>query len=134
MSDNPKCEKCGVECTTGMQAAFCQYARECVFWPHSEGKDAVSEGAELFMAKAWMDNACRQIGLQIDARGRLELDVERLLVDSEAAFACITALKDDRAKLVAALKDQLALWTAPYKLEPLRQAAALVERYGDAGA
>lgn len=70
MQDAPKCEKCGLEITTGMMAALCPQARQCVFWPHTTKSG--EEGAELLFAKLWMDNACEQIGLQIEDRKRLE--------------------------------------------------------------
>jgi hypothetical protein len=84
VSDSPKCEKCGLECTTGMMAAFCSKGRECEFWPHSNGEVALA-GAELLMYRFWMDNALEQIALQIEDRKQLDAmraealeEVERL--------------------------------------------------------
>lgn len=83
MSDDcPKCEKCGLEITTGLMAGLCQYATECTMWPHSNG-DRELEGGELFMAHVWMDNACKQIALQIDDRKRLEQELADRKVDIE---------------------------------------------------
>lgn len=76
MSD-PRCNKCGLEITTGMMAALCPRALECEFWPHSDGTP-VQDGAELFMARAWIRNALDQIGMQIADRQRLSAEVERL--------------------------------------------------------
>jgi hypothetical protein len=80
MSDTPKCEKCGLEITTGMMPALCNYARQCVMWPHSDGTPE-GDGAELLMAKWWMDTACEQIGLQIAERERLERELADRKVD-----------------------------------------------------
>lgn len=74
--NDPKCGKCGLAVTTGMMAALCPQARECEFWPHATKPE--EEGAELLMAKFWMDNACEQIGLQIDDRKRLRAALERV--------------------------------------------------------
>lgn len=58
------CEQCGLEITTGMMAALCPQARNCCMWPHAGGSyDPAVIDAELFMANAWIDNACEQIGL-----------------------------------------------------------------------
>jgi hypothetical protein len=74
MDDTPKCEKCGLEITTGMMAALCPQARNCCMWPRSDGTPEL-DGAELLFAKLWMDKACEQIGLQIDERKRLEREL-----------------------------------------------------------
>lgn len=76
-SDDPKCEKCGLAITTGMMPALCSNARACALWPHSDGSPE-GDGAELLMAKFWMDNALDQIGLQIEDRKRLEREVAEL--------------------------------------------------------
>lgn len=39
----PRCDKCGVEITTGMMAVFCPLGTECEFYP----KDA--EGQEFIL-------------------------------------------------------------------------------------
>lgn len=72
MSDCPKCDQCGLEVTTALMPVYCPQATTCEFWPHSEGKEAtVSQGAELFTAKLWIDNALKQIDMQIQERKRL---------------------------------------------------------------
>lgn len=43
--DSPRCEKCGLEITTGAMAAFCPNATQCEFWPHSDGTPS-GDGAE----------------------------------------------------------------------------------------
>lgn len=68
--DSPRCEKCGLEITTGAMAAFCPNATQCEFWPHSDGTPS-GDGAELLIARMWIGNACEQIGLQIEDRKRL---------------------------------------------------------------
>ena len=103
MDDTPKCEKCGLEITTGMMPALCQYARECVMWPHSDGTPD-GDGAELLMAKWWMDTACEQIGHQIEERKKIAAYAVALkeagdalagYVESEAFIEC-----DDGASMV----------------------------------
>lgn len=68
--DSPRCEKCGLEITTGAMAAFCPNATQCEFWPHSDGTPS-GDGAELLIARMWIGNACEQIRLQIEDRKRL---------------------------------------------------------------
>ena len=31
--DGPRCDKCGVELTTGLMAVFCPKEADCEFWP-----------------------------------------------------------------------------------------------------
>jgi len=66
----PRCDRCGLEITTGAMAALCPNAMECEFWPHSDGS-ASGDGAELLIARMWIANACDQIGMQIEDRKRL---------------------------------------------------------------
>ncbi len=75
---DPKCDKCGLELTTGAMAAFCPQAMQCEFWPHSDGSSS-QDGAELLIAKMWINNACEQIGLQIADRERLERELAEAL-------------------------------------------------------
>lgn len=74
------CDKCGLEITTGMMAALCPYAMRCEFWPHSDGSPN-QDGAELFMARAWIRNACEQIGLQIADRKRLSDELRAMAME-----------------------------------------------------
>ena len=89
MSD-ATCDKCGLELTTGAMAALCPQAMQCEFWPHSDGSTN-QDGAELLIAKMWIDTACEQIGLQIDERNRLQ----RELADARAALAESRQLHSD---------------------------------------
>jgi hypothetical protein len=36
VSDDPKCNKCGVELTSALMAAMCPYREKCEFWPDDE--------------------------------------------------------------------------------------------------
>ena len=31
--DTPRCDKCGMEITTGLMAVFCPFGKECEFYP-----------------------------------------------------------------------------------------------------
>lgn len=88
MSDDaPKCDKCGLEITTGAMAAFCPQAMQCEFWPHSNG-DKEAEGGELLIAQWWIKNACEQIGLQIDDRKKLSAALAEIAEIVEGKADC----------------------------------------------
>lgn len=100
MSDSPKCDECGLEITTGMMPAFCQYADNCEMWPHSDGTPA-GDSAELFMAKAWIRTACEQLGMQMRDRERLRDAIQRVLDDEESRpggwgpdVTCVSILRE----------------------------------------
>ena len=39
MNDEPKCDKCGLEITTGFMAFFCPHGSSCDLWPKDSADD-----------------------------------------------------------------------------------------------
>lgn len=110
MTCDAKCDKCGLEITTGAMAAFCPNHVQCEFWPHSDGTHG-QDGAELLIAKMWIGNAVDQISMQIEDRKRLEQEKADLIerhakMEAEHADA-LRALREceERAGKIEAERD-----------------------------
>ena len=48
MNDEPKCDKCGLEITTGFMAFFCPHGSSCDLWPKDSADDV-----QLLAYKHW---------------------------------------------------------------------------------